>query len=633
MCGITGLFYEHRNNDSNHLLNSAMHEIRHRGPDDSGLVKIEVNSGMLELGHTRLSIIDLSADGKQPMQSIDKRYVIVFNGEIYNYKELRTQLLKAGFEFKTKTDTEVLINCWSRWGVECLKKITGMFAFVLYDNIDNRLWVVRDAFGIKPIFYYYHEGYLAFASEISALKKLLPSTPKLNAQICYEYLAFGQYDHKSESFFDGINQLKPGSFFSLELTNLPAKILPVKWWWPEISESSNITFQDAVANVRELFLKNISLHLRSDVPLGAALSGGIDSSAIVCAMRKLNPDMPINTFSYVAKGSDYNEEKWIDIVNKHVQAIPNKIFFSSDDIVKDIEDLIRAQGEPFGSTSIYAQYLVFKKMKEVGVTVSLDGQGADELFVGYDGYPIPQLRTYIDNREYTKLYNYMRFWKSLNSSSNYVVAKYLRSAVINDSFRIFIDRYVRRPSINWMNFNVLNELNVELNRSVPLISTDGKGIRVKEFLREAVSNQPLPVLLRHGDRNSMRWSIESRVPFLTTDFADYLFSLPENFLTCDKAKTKKLLREAMRGIVPDIILDRKDKIGFKTPENVILKSIEPIIADSLYNLGKIPFIDVSKLEKEVNYSFDKGLKSKTRIWNIFNLSKFIEFQNIDKVDF
>lgn len=627
MCGIAGIFTNHQDPVSSmQAVREAMKCLQYRGPDDEGTAQMETGSGQLSLGHTRLSIIDLSEQGRQPMNSLSGRYSISFNGEIYNYKELRQILRKDGHSFNTDTDTEVLINCWEKWGVHCLKKLKGMFAFVLYDRETQRLWVVRDAFGIKPLYYYSSDKIFAFASEIPALLKLLPENPEFNQQRCYDYLMFGRYDHTDETFFNGINQLQPGHYFSMDLSGEPSITEPIKWWWPDISEKRDISYQDAVVQVRNMFLENITMHLRSDVPLGAALSGGIDSSAVVCAMRWLKPDMPIHTFSYIASGSHYNEEKWVDIVNQKVGAVPHKVSFSPDEMLRDLENLIQTQGEPFGSTSLYAQYRVFQKARECGITVTLDGQGADELLAGYDGYPIPRIKSLLERREFGKLIRFIREWKEMTGSSNRLILKYLRSALVNSEIREMANRFGRKPNAGWVNYNSPTMKGINLNPTPPVRTEDGDKRRLVEALREAVTNQSLAALLRHGDRNSMRWSVESRVPFLTTDFAEYLLQLPEEYLISDRAVTKNIFREAMRGIVPDQILDRRDKIGFQTPENSIFKSIKPEILDSIKYLEYLGFIDVNKLKKDVKSAIESNEGSKIRVWPIFNLAKFIELQ-------
>jgi len=390
MCGILGVFTNEISENFEYNFQKSLKLLNHRGPDDSGLNIFTTNGGILAIGQTRLSIIDLTSSGHQPMQTDDGRYSIVFNGEIYNYIELREELKKEGYIFKTNSDTEVLLNAWIEWGLDGVVKYNGMFSFAVYDVLNNSITLVRDAFGIKPLFYCLNDNKLYFSSEINALISLLPSAPNLNYQQAYNYLVWGKYDNDEQTFYKNIYHLKPSHSLTIKLKDYvdgKKSMLPERWWWPSIKEQ-DISFNVAAKKVREIFLENIRLQLRSDVSIGAALSGGIDSSAIVCAIRYLEPEMPIHTFSYISDDESISEEKWVDIINNYVDAISHKVKAGSDDLIQNLDKLIKTQGEPFGSSSIYAQYKVFETVREAGITVILDGQGADELFAGYSGYPL-----------------------------------------------------------------------------------------------------------------------------------------------------------------------------------------------------------------------------------------------------
>lgn len=626
MCGIAGKYWVNINSEpmKTASIHSAIRVMQHRGPDDSGDHMISTPAGTLELGHTRLSIIDLSQNGHQPMSLCESRYTITFNGEIYNYRELREELIQAGYSFNTGTDTEVLVYSWDHWGLNCLIKFKGMFAFAICDSKLQKLWLVTDAFGIKPLCYYSDHRVLAFASEIPALLNILPKRPEFNMQSCYNYLLFGIYDTNEESFFEGIKKLQPGHYLSVDLSKKKIEFEVQRWWNPSTIENCEISFEEAAKQVRQLFLSNIRLHLRSDVPLGAALSGGIDSSAVVCAMRALYPDMPIHTFSYIARGSKVDEEKWVDLVNHHIGAIPHKIEFTPFDLISDLDDLIRTQGEPFSSTSIYAQYRVFKKVREEGITVTLDGQGADEMLAGYNGYPISRFKSLIESRQYKRLYKLIKHWKVTHNCSTSKVVKYLRSAIVSDKLRDLADKMGSKPSANWLNYDYLIDQQILFkHRPFYSLSNDNSGRRLSEALRNALTWQSLQALLRHGDRNSMRWSIESRVPFLTPDLAEYILQLPEHYLLSDNGETKSIFRASMRGIVPDAILDRQDKVGFETPEKEIIYSIKGQILESLDPLANLPFINIHHLRKELTSVLNVNSRSSLRIWHLFNLSRFI----------
>lgn len=594
MCGIAGGWWPQFSSAQTQLP-KALHAMRHRGPDDQGFQVYPVASAVVALGQVRLSIIDLSAAGHQPMHSLDGRWAIVFNGEIYNYRELRAELLTLGCSFKSKTDTEVLLAAWTHWGHACLSRLRGMFAFAVLDKKNATLTCVRDAFGIKPFFYSRDSHGFRFASELPALLRLQSSMPKLNWQRSYDYLVHGDYDSISDTFFSAIYHLPPGHWMSVN-TNNGISSPPQRWWEPKIIERPGWTFGDAVTQVRDQFLQNMRLHLRSDVPLGAALSGGVDSSAVVCAMRHIEPNLPIHTFSYIASSSDVNEEHWVDRVNAHVGAIPHKVHVTAQDLATDLDDMIKSQGEPFGTTSIYAQYKVFKLAKESGMTVTLDGQGADEMLAGYNGYPGQRLRSLIETGHIYESWDFLNKWSKWPGRSKL------------NGLKTFIGQLTSGPTYDllkkfngneccpaWLNQRVLQDSGVSLSYPDKGAELSIRGRRVMAELAASLSQRGLPSLLRHGDRNSMRFSIESRVPFLTTDFAELLLSLPEEYLIASNGETKHVFRAAMRGIVPDDVLDRRDKIGFATPEKDWLMGIAPIIRKGLSEPINLPFINQSEL--------------------------------------
>jgi asparagine synthase (glutamine-hydrolysing) len=447
-----------------------------------------------------------------------------------------------------------------------------MFAFAILDRAASTLTCARDAFGIKPFFYAYKGKEFCFASELPATVMLRGLGVELNFQRSYDYLAHGDYDSTDETFIDGIRQLEPGKILILDL-NDGSMAASRNWWTPRVEPVANISLADAAAEVRRLFLESVSQHLRSDVPLGAALSGGLDSSAVVCAMRHLEPDATIHTFSFVAKDSPVSEESWVDIVNAQVGATSHKVFVEPNELARDLDDMILAQGEPFGSTSIYAQYRVFKAAREAGITVTLDGQGADELLGGYNGYPGKRVHSLLDQGRLRDAASFLRRWtewpgRPLSHGLKLVVSDYVNGDLYQQLRQLAGSDM--RP--DWLDWRQLEERGVRL-RFPRVLPDDVPGRRLMTELAISASRRGLPALLRHADRNSMRFSVESRVPFLTTGIADFLFTLPEEYLISAQGETKYVFRQAMRGIVPDLILDRRDKIGFATPEQQWLKCL------------------------------------------------------------
>ncbi|WP_423186034.1 asparagine synthase (glutamine-hydrolyzing) [Alishewanella sp. d11] len=621
MCGILGGFFQSQLTDQQ--IHSALSKMNNRGPDDRGYERFgTVQSGELILGHTRLSIIDLSAAGHQPMNSHDGRFSIVFNGEIYNYKELRDELKGLGFAFSTESDTEVLLTAWQCWGQACLTRLIGMFAFVVYDKQLNTITCVRDAFGIKPFFYAQDGGQFLFASDINALLELREQPKQLCLQRAYDYLVHGVYDNNELTFIDGVKHLMPGCLMEFDLSKATIS-KTIKWWTPSIKESSDLSFDQAAEKVREQFLENVKLHLRSDVPLGAALSGGIDSSAVVCAMRHLEPKADIHTFSYIAKDSPVSEEKWVDFVNEHTHAKSYKVVANGHELLRDLDDLIQAQGEPFGSTSIYAQYRVFQLAKQNGITVTLDGQGADELLAGYSGYPVQRMQSLFEQRDFKTLLSFTHNWKSWPGRGSLKAYKCLGAGMLPNSMRpLFKDLLIKSPKPDWLNIEYLASQGVDLKTDLQSQQTENRGRRVVETLANSLQLEGLPQLLRHGDRNSMCFSVESRVPFLTLPTSDLLLSLPEEYLISNKGETKSVFRAAMRGIVPDQILDRKDKVGFETPEKVWLTAMAPNLRLWLQDANEIKFINTNELLKEFDLIIAGNKPFTWQIWRWVNFVRW-----------
>lgn len=618
MCGIVGRMSVGATQAD---LNPALSRLRHRGPDDSGTSRHDWSGGSLCLGHTRLAIIDLSQAGRQPMTDPDSGVTIVFNGEIYNYRELRSELTRAGCTIRGETDTEVLLQAWIHWGEEALPRLKGMFSFAIYTPRDESLTLVRDAFGIKPLFYSYACDSLSFASEIDALFAASGQARRPNLAVAARYLELGRYDDREMSFFEGVLSVLPGHLMRFIPQQGRLEVRKKRWWWPSIDER-RISFADAVDEVRSRFLTNINLHLRSDVAVGAALSGGVDSTAVVSAARRLAPDVPMHAFSFVARGSERNEETWIDLVADNLGLQVHKVHIRPGDLARDLDALIRAQGEPFGSTSIYAQYRVYQQAREVGVTVTLDGQGADELFAGYLGYPTDRIQSLISARNWVQLVQFAVHWPNWPGRSFGMLFPGMASALprrAKEMLRIF--RTVKSNSPRLVD-------QAGLDSSLGMVPDEWReippGRALSARLREALTCGDLSSLLRHGDRNSMRWSIESRVPFLTPDFAEFVLQLPERYLLSNSGETKHVFRHAMSGIAPLEILSRKDKIGFETPEHEWLTSSQSLVREWLDGLDVIPTVDAHACRRFVDDSLSGEAPLTWKTWRVINLARWAQ---------
>ncbi|MGB3792187.1 MAG: asparagine synthase (glutamine-hydrolyzing) [Sphingopyxis granuli] len=629
MCGIIGGFWRHAPAGIEERTAAALDLLSHRGPDDSGLEALPCAHGTLLFGQRRLSIIDLSSGGHQPAHTADGALTIVYNGEIYNYRELREELRALGRIFTTHSDTEVLLAAWAEWGRACLTRLEGMFAFVVYDRRRDVMTCVRDAFGIKPLFIQADGDEFLFASEQPALAALRSRAPRPDLQRAYDYLVHGDYDSASRTFVEGVRHLLPGSLLEVDLRTGRLSD-PEHWWRAPVAQTSTLSFDQAVEATREQFLQNIRLHLRSDVPLGAALSGGVDSSAVVCAMRHVEPKLDIHSFSYIADNDALSEEKWVDLVNETVGARAHKVRAGASDLARDLDPLIRAQGEPFGSTSIYAQYLVFQRARAEGIAVTLDGQGADELLAGYDGYPGQRMLSLFENRSLAAMHGFARAAADWPGRSYRRTWMELGRVVLPDwayaSSRKAMGRDFRP---DWLDIDMLERAGVHFGEARTSLADVHRGRRVIEQLGHSLQHRGLAHLLRHGDRNAMAFSIESRVPFLTIPMAELLLGFPEDYLISDQGETKRVFRAAMRGIVPDAILDRRDKIGFATPEREWLAAIAPVARGWLADAAKVPFIR----EHNLTAAFDAVLSGRRpfswQLWRWINYTRWYVHQGFE----
>lgn len=605
MCGIYGWVPETRFRmaDWPSVIDRVGGSLRHRGPNDQGHCLLDghgdlhadppsARSGMpfrLLLGQTRLSIIDLSLAGHQPMLPPNRDYAITYNGEIYNYKELKLELQSLGVVFRSESDTEVLLWSYIKWGKDCLRKLNGMYAFSVYDHYRSSLFCARDCFGIKPFFYTEGPSGFCFASELDALLSF-PGVPRrLNWQKAYDYLQFCAINVGHDTMVENVKHLPPAHYMEVDVPSGKVRELR-RYWAPYLGSPTAMSYPEATERFRGLLLDSVRLHLRSDVPIGIAVSGGIDSSAIACGVRKIHPEANINTFSFVAKGTDVSEESWIGIVNRTIGAQANTVFISPEDIVVDLDGWILRQGEPVNNTSMYAQYRVFRLAKERGVTVTLDGQGADELLGGYDGYAHARILSMLRRGQFgeaLRLLLAQSQWPGRSRMRTF--SNILKQVTPEWAFWVGALAMGRPMRPKWMGISNFRDHDIRWRWFQDKVY-DSKD-KLRETLAYEATWRCLPNLLRYGDRSSMSWSIESRVPFCTRPIADFVLSLPEEYLVGSDGLSKRLLRDSMRGIVPDAILDRRDKIGFATPEFTWMKSLDPWVGHILSEGGDSSVID------------------------------------------
>ena len=633
MCGIFGQFDSRGIREAEALSGRLFASLKHRGPNDQGAVFFDSQGNTVDgerdpsllLGQTRLSIIDLSSAGHQPMFSADGRYALVYNGEIYNFRELRRELESGGVQFRSNTDTEVLLYWLAEYGESRLTELNGMFAFAFYDRKENTLLCGRDFFGIKPFYYSCEEGRFSFASEVPAMLELGISH-EVDPQAVYQYLVRGEYDFEDTTFYCSIKSLLPGHFCRIEF-NRPGVPDIRCYWKPDLSRKIDVSFEEAARHIRELFLKQIELHLISDVPLGVALSGGIDSSAIACAVRYLYPDRELHTFSYIADDAEISEENHIRVVENAIHSIPHHSRIGTETLRDRLPELIKAQGEPFGSTSNFAQFAVFECARENGITVTLEGQGADELLGGYTGYPDERLRTLWNHGRLSDLIHFLNAAPSICGRSRSALLMSLTGNVLPACIRNRLYTRAKNRQLQSLRLLFQPDFLKDIGSGYDPLAKRNELFPCSDAMRQCLAYQltsfGIPNLLRHGDRSSMNFSIESRVPFLTREMAEYCLALPEEYLVTRDCLTKAVFRKAMRGIVPDAILDRRDKIGFATPGRQLFLRSPQWVENWLKQTAGIPCLNEGQILK-----YWESIRA-GRVpfnWSIWRLINFVAFR-------
>jgi asparagine synthase (glutamine-hydrolysing) len=630
-------------------LERALDTIRLRGPDDEGYVFFDVRSGSVTslkgretdctldalrpvsshdgdfsvaLCHRRLSVLDMSAAGHQPMPCAANRYWIVFNGEIYNFIELRRELEGRGHRFSSNSDTEVILAAYAEWGTAMLPKFVGMFALAILDTRDKTVFLARDPFGIKPLFWTRIGSAFAFASEITPLLALRGEQPRAGTDALYQYLRFGTTDGGGQTLFADIRQIPAAHYVVLDAESA-ASAGERPYWSPGAVPPRKISFLDAAAELRHLFDESVRLHLRSDVPLGSCLSGGLDSTALVASMRaQLGGDTPIHAFSFLSEDPARSEGPYIDMAVRAFDLTAHTTQPTAGDLAGDLSRLIRLQEQPFGSTSIYAQYCVFQLARRAGITVMLDGQGSDELFGGYQSAISAQLSAALVGGNLGSVSGLLR-------SGHFPTAASRRRILLSAAGRLlpsgatapFMALVGEQPYSRWMNARWFAARD---HRAA--WRPQGTGRRaLRDELLHAVQTTSLPALLRYEDRNSMAFSIESRVPFCTVPLADFAFSLPPAHLVSRTGDTKAVLRRAMRGLVPDEIIDRP-KVGFETPERQWLQTLRPWIQQVTGSeaFRSLPFIDHTSVLAEVSTQLASEGPMRPALWRLLNAAMWSE---------
>lgn len=589
MCGISAVFS--RESQPLHTLIARMNAlVSHRGPDGNGVCVLRWTDGVeprlsldqdgigtAALGHTRLAILDLSTQGHQPMTTMDERFWITYNGEIYNHQELRQELEVLGQSFKSRTDTEVILAAYAHWGTACLSRFNGMFAFVLVDRLTRRVFVARDRFGIKPLYFWRSDkGLLAFASEIKQFSALPGWQARLEAQRSYDFLNWGVFDHTAETMFSGVHQLRGGEYVQMQLEEVGGK-LPIRRWYQLSSSAFEGSDSEAASRLSDLLEDSVRIRLRADVPVGSCLSGGLDSSSIVCLANRIlsnqaGSDLLQHTFSARSSIRRYDEGEFIDSVLAKTGVVAHQTTPPLEQLFETLSSMLWHQDEPFGSSSIYAQWHVFKLAKDMGVKVMLDGQGADELLAGYHSYFGPFLLGLLRSGSLQNFLQETLWMRRLHGYSPWYLMKLILNSALSGGLRQRLRAHAGKAaagSVNWMNSESLNIEEVDPNERDGVEDKSLRAKGVDHLLRTHV-----PMLLHWEDRSSMAHSVEARVPFLDYRLVEFSISL-EDRVKVRNGMTKAVLRQAMQGILPEVVRTRVDKLGFVTPEEIWLRQQAP----------------------------------------------------------
>ena len=609
MCGIAGFVSRHPQPAAPVAAMTSL--VRHRGPDDEGYLLFVAGESVamsvggpdtpqdvrgdttpyaptrtfesvksvhvtVALGHRRLKITDLSSAGHQPMCTRDRRRWIVFNGAVFNHVELRQELRGLGHSFTTLTDTEVILAAYVQWGEACLLRFNGKWAFAILDVGAGEVFLARDRFGVKPLYYWVSpDGTFCFGSEIKQFTAFPGWSPRVNPDCAHDVLALGLLDHTDETLFRGVYQIPGGHSTRLRLgapAPLPHSRVPLfKWYVPSLEPFAG-SYADAVDQYRAVFRDAVALRLRADVPIGAGLSGGLDSSAIVCqAAEVLNAQgyrSPLPTFTAYTEDPQLDERKWVAAVGNHTAIDPTFVCPTLTGLFEELDDFVWHLDEPVGYTSAYAEWSVYRAVQRAGVKVTLEGHGADEVLGGYSGFLFANVAGMLASGRWRQAFREFSILHQSGRSLGQAIPATLKSLLpgrLRDSGR----RLVGRPRSNpdWLDTDLTTQLsgNAFRDESRPGI----RGLSVMQLLHTS-----LPYQLHSADRSSMAHSTEMRHPFLDCRLVELTLACPDDFKIANGV-TKRVLRDALRRTLPAQVAARTDKIGFAMPEASWVQTTAP----------------------------------------------------------
>lgn len=629
MCGITG-FTVPKNSQKNYpeIISGMVNSLVHRGPN----AKNSWNDEHVYLGHARLSIIDLSESSNQPMHSSDDRYVIIYNGELYNYRELKLELQRVAqgsastsYFFKTNSDTEVVIAAYERWGKDCLEKFNGMFAFALYDKKEKSLFIARDRMGIKPLYYAHVNGQLIFASEIRTLLRSGLIENKINRNVIEEYFLY-QTVHSPNTIIEGVSMLMPGNY--MEYKNDTLVISP--YWKINnfINSSNELSYEQTCKKVNELLYQAVERRLVADVPFGAFLSGGIDSSAVVGMMSKIS-SQKVETFNVSFDESDFSEAVYARQIAKQFGTNHHEIKLTPEDFLKSVPESLAALDHPSGDGA--NTYVVSKATKQAGITMALSGLGGDELFAGYDVF---KRMMEINNRSYLNIFpSWMRKVPA-------GLIKVQKSSIAGDKiYEVLSEEKISIDSAYPISRKIFSKTQIDLllkkhsnnnclSEIINKITKPNKEHVLSYVSALEINSYMQNVLLRDTDQMSMAVALEVRVPFLDYKLAEFVLSVKDEFKY--PSTPKKLLVDSLGGLLPKEIIDRP-KMGFTLPWKHWMKNeLKSFCEQNIMSLSKRDFVN----ENGLTQLWDQFLKDDkkvtwSRIWHLVVFENWLQKNNIN----
>lgn len=607
MCGISGYYGVKPVADQ--VLKNTLSVMKNRGPDYSHFVKKNNQNKNLYLLHSRLSIIDLDDRSNQPF-SIGP-YTIIFNGEIYNYKEIRENLITKNYEFRTQSDTEVLLYAFIEFGVKCLDLLEGMWSFAIWDDKKKKLLLARDRFGEKPLFYLKKNHGFYFGSEIKFIQSLLQSNILINENKIKQNIFFGYKSlyHDSDTFYKNVQQFKKGTYLEINYKNV---FTEKSYWNPKIKFNNRITYNDAKNQLDFLLTRSLNLRLRSDVPVAFLLSGGIDSNTLVSyAKKKINTNF--KTFSILDPNPNYNEQLNIKSVVQELGLNHEFIKIKkSKNFLDNLSKIVKYNDSPLSTISYYYHSLLVDKISKQGFKVSISGTGADEIFSGYYHHFLLYFNS-IRNQS-LKTRN-IKHWKK--NVFNFIRSENLKNISSNKIF------YNYENNSEYELFNEKDYLLTQSPREKKIVSNKLRNRMLNELFYETV-----PVILHHDDMNCMYYSVENRSPFLDRKIFEFIFTLPNHYLVSD-GYLKRILRDTIKGLVNETIRSNYQKTGFNgsldSLVNIYGKPFKEFLNDNLYLVKE--YFNVSHLKKFIysNYN-NKKIDNKLSkfIFTILNTIIFIK---------